>query len=129
VSALRAVLAAVLEARPGTGLDDIARRLELSRDEVEAMVDYWARRGVLSVQRLRGCPGGACGVPRGPRAPRPAADAAPGTGAGRDAAPGAGAGRDVVGGCPATGGGCPVGGRAGDGAPALLVIGKFQNRS
>ncbi len=61
MSALRAVLAAVRAAPPGTGLDAVARQLDLSRDEVEAMVDYWVRRGELTVEPLRSCSGGGCG--------------------------------------------------------------------
>lgn len=53
-SPLRAVLAAVRSAGPGVGLDEIAKRLDLSRDEVDAMVGYWEERGVLSVTRLGG---------------------------------------------------------------------------
>ncbi|MBT8225583.1 MAG: hypothetical protein HKP61_16575 [Dactylosporangium sp.] len=61
MSTLRAVLSAVLTAAPGTGLDDIARGLELSRDEVDAMVGYWERRGELTVDRLLGCSASGCG--------------------------------------------------------------------
>jgi hypothetical protein len=58
---IREVLAAVREAPPGTGLAAIAQRLGLSRDEVGAIVDYWARRGELTVEALRGCSGGCPG--------------------------------------------------------------------
>ena len=54
-SPLRAVLAAVRTASSGTGLDEIARNLGLSRDEVDAMVDYWEQRGELAVDHGGGC--------------------------------------------------------------------------
>jgi hypothetical protein len=57
VSPLRAVLA---ELQAGE-VDPVrlARRLDLSRDEVEAMVDYWVRRERLSVRAV-GCPATGC---------------------------------------------------------------------
>jgi hypothetical protein len=75
VSALRAVLAAVTSASAGTGLAEIARRLDLSVDEVGAMVDYWVRRGRLVVEPLAGCGPAACAGCRlrGPSCPAPAA--------------------------------------------------------
>jgi hypothetical protein len=51
---LARVLTEVRAAAPGTGLDEVARRLGLSRDEVDLAVDYWARRGELVVDEL-GC--------------------------------------------------------------------------
>lgn len=60
VSPLRRVL---LELQLGTGLDDIAQHLGLARDEVEAMVEYWVRRGRLTLRRIdRTCPTGGCGA-------------------------------------------------------------------
>lgn len=113
MSTLRAVLAAVRAARPGTGLDDVARSLGLSRDEVDAMVDFWVRRGELTAEPLRGCPSaGRCGARDGAR------------GGARDGVSG---GVPGGGGCPSAGAGCPLAalsGRAGgDGRPALVVIG------
>jgi hypothetical protein len=113
VSQLRAVLAAVLAAPPGTGLDRIAERLDLSRDEVEAMVDYWVRRGKLSVRRLRGCSAGGCSPAGGPGC--------------RPGEPGCRPGEPDGAGCPTIGSSRPTigsaGGSAGD-APALLAIGR-----
>ena len=71
---LRAVLDAVRTAAPGTGLDEIARSLGLARDEVDAMVDYWERRGKLTVERLRGCSSAGCSA-RGPAGCSAGADA------------------------------------------------------
>ncbi len=75
MSALRAVLAAVSSAPASTGLAEIARRLDLSVDEVGAMVDYWVRRGRLVVEPLTGCGPAACAGCRlrGPRCPAPEA--------------------------------------------------------
>nr|WP_240943038.1 FeoC-like transcriptional regulator [Planosporangium thailandense] len=43
-------------------LDEVARNVGVSRGEVDAMVDYWVRRGQLTVEEIgRGCPGGGCG--------------------------------------------------------------------
>lgn len=62
MSALRAVLAEVRGASDPTTLDAIARRLQLGRDEVEAMVDYWVGRGQLAVVELAThCPANSCG--------------------------------------------------------------------
>ena len=56
----RRVLDAVRTAGPGTGLDDIARRLGLRRDDVDAAIGYWLCRGELSTRRVdcasTGCP-------------------------------------------------------------------------
>ena len=57
MSLLRRVLAEVSAAHR---LDDIAERLGLSRDEVDAMVEYWVRRGRLSLEEVGGCPAGGC---------------------------------------------------------------------
>lgn len=61
MSLLREVLARVRTAAPGTGLDDIARGLGVTRDEVDAMVEYWVRRGELVVDELGSCSSGGCG--------------------------------------------------------------------
>jgi hypothetical protein len=58
---LHQVLTELACADPGTDLDAIARRLDLGRDELDSMVDYWVRRGRLQRQELRSaCPGGGC---------------------------------------------------------------------
>jgi FeoC like transcriptional regulator len=99
---LRAVLDAVRTAAPGTGLDEIARSLGLARDEVDAMVDYWERRGKLTVERLRGCSSAGCSA-RGPA--------------------GCSAGSDGGGFAGSDGGGCPLAGASGgDGRPVLIAI-------
>lgn len=61
MSVLREVLAQVRTAPAGTGLDDIARGLSVSRDELNAMVEYWVRRGELVVDQLSSCASGYCG--------------------------------------------------------------------
>lgn len=63
MSPLRRVLAEITAARGGgVSLDDVARRVGVTRDEVDAMVDYWVRRGRLSVEEIgRACPSGGCG--------------------------------------------------------------------
>ncbi|WP_433352653.1 FeoC-like transcriptional regulator [Microtetraspora malaysiensis] len=62
MSALRRVLEEITAARGGTSLDEIARRLEISRDEVDAMVSYWIRKGRLSADDIAAaCPSGGCG--------------------------------------------------------------------
>ncbi len=79
MSALRRVLAEITAARGGTSLDEIARRLDLGRDEVDAMVGYWIRKGRLSADDIAAaCPGGGCGA----------------CVLGRDGGPGCGPGRD-----------------------------------
>jgi hypothetical protein len=64
---LARVLAEIRAAPPGTGLDELARRVGLSRDEADLAVDYWVRRGELVVGEL-GCAATSCaGCPlRGP---------------------------------------------------------------
>jgi hypothetical protein len=61
-SPLRRVLAEVRAAADApTTLDGIATRVGVTRAEVESMIDYWARRGRLSVDQIgRGCPGSGC---------------------------------------------------------------------
>lgn len=62
MSTLRRVLAEITAARGGTSLDEIARRLGLGRDEVDAMVGYWIRKGRLAAEDIAAaCPGGGCG--------------------------------------------------------------------
>lgn len=61
MSMLRQVLARVRTAVPGSGLDDIARGLGVTREEVDAMVEYWVRRGELVVDELSSCASGGCG--------------------------------------------------------------------
>jgi hypothetical protein len=60
-SPLRRVLREIRSAG-SVRLDDVAKAVGVSRDEVDAMVDYWVRRGQLSVEEIgRGCAGGGCG--------------------------------------------------------------------
>ncbi|WP_405484928.1 FeoC-like transcriptional regulator [Nocardia sp. NBC_00511] len=62
LSPLRQVLAEITGARGELNLDQIARRVGVSRDEIRSMVDYWQRKGRLSVERLgSGCPAAGCG--------------------------------------------------------------------
>jgi hypothetical protein len=61
LSPLRQVLREIRSAGSAS-LDDVARAVGVSRDEVHAMVDYWVRRGQLSVEEIgRGCASGGCG--------------------------------------------------------------------
>ena len=75
--ALRAVLAEIRAARGGgVSLAEVARRVGVSREEAEAMVDYWVRRGALGTTDLgRGCASGGCGG-----CPSAARDGGPGCG-------------------------------------------------
>ncbi|MEN8652567.1 FeoC-like transcriptional regulator [Streptomyces sp. 21So2-11] len=57
---LRDVLAAVETAPAGSTLAGIARDLGISRDEVEAIVEYWAGRGRLRVSAMAPCPPTGC---------------------------------------------------------------------
>ncbi|MER7504341.1 FeoC-like transcriptional regulator [Nonomuraea pusilla] len=59
--ALRQVLAEIVAARGTAHLGEIARRAGITRDEAEAIVDYWVERGRLSRDRLGGCPPRGCG--------------------------------------------------------------------
>jgi hypothetical protein len=63
--ALRAVLAEIRASRGDVSLTEVARRVGVSRDEVDAMVDYWVSRGALTSTEIgRTCgPGtsGGCG--------------------------------------------------------------------
>lgn len=61
-SPLRRVLAEITESRGDFSLDQIARRVGVSLDEAKAMVDYWVRKGRLSVEQIgSGCPSTGCG--------------------------------------------------------------------
>ncbi|MFE3192405.1 FeoC-like transcriptional regulator [Nocardia sp. NPDC059240] len=61
-SPLRRVLAEITESRGEFSLDQVARRVGVSRDEAQAMVDYWVRKGRLSVEQIgSGCPSTGCG--------------------------------------------------------------------
>jgi hypothetical protein len=62
VSPLRRLLEEVTAARGGVTMDEIARRVGVGRDEADAMVAYWVRKGRLSVDDLgAACPSGGCG--------------------------------------------------------------------
>jgi hypothetical protein len=60
MSVLGDVLTAVRAARSGSTLDDVAEQLGLTRDDVAAMVDYWVRRGELTIDEVGGCPPVGC---------------------------------------------------------------------
>ncbi|MBL1073561.1 hypothetical protein JK358_04070 [Nocardia sp. 2] len=63
MSPLRQVLAEITAARGGVRLDDVARRVGVSRAEVDSMVEYWVRRGRLSTEAIgSGCPSDGCGT-------------------------------------------------------------------
>jgi hypothetical protein len=62
VSALRQILKEITTSRGGVSLDEIARRVGVSREEAEAMVGYWVRKGRLSADDVASaCPSGGCG--------------------------------------------------------------------
>ncbi|MGW2479248.1 FeoC-like transcriptional regulator [Streptomyces sp. NPDC001571] len=63
MSLLREVLARIESAaRTGAGLDAVARSLGLSRGEVDAMAEYWVRKGRLTREEIGGgCPTSGCG--------------------------------------------------------------------
>ena len=75
--ALRAVLAEIRAARGGgVSLAEVAGRVGVSREEAEAMVEYWVRRGALDTTDIgRGCSSGGCGG-----CPSAARDGGPGCG-------------------------------------------------
>ncbi|MCN9243808.1 FeoC-like transcriptional regulator [Streptomyces sp. RY43-2] len=75
--ALRAVLAEIRAARGGgVSLTEVAQRVGVSREEAEAMVEYWVQRGALATTDLgRGCASGGCGG-----CPSAARDGGPGCG-------------------------------------------------
>lgn len=57
----------LLRERPGRAdLESIARQLDLGRDEVDAMVDYWVRRGELKRTVFGACAATVCGMPTRP---------------------------------------------------------------
>ncbi|MEC3952462.1 FeoC-like transcriptional regulator [Nocardia sp. CDC153] len=61
-SPLRRVLAEITESRGDFNLDQVARTVGVSADEARAMVDYWVRKGRLSVEQIgSGCPTTGCG--------------------------------------------------------------------
>ncbi|MFE9537339.1 FeoC-like transcriptional regulator [Streptomyces sp. NPDC006691] len=80
MSLLREVLARIESAaRTGAGLDAVARSMGLSRSEVEAMAEYWVRKGRLTREEIGGgCPPSGCGG-------CPIANSGCGTGGGRPA--------------------------------------------
>lgn len=63
VAPLRQVLAEVKSsAGGGISLSEIARKVGVSNDEASSMIDYWVRRGKLSVDDLgNACASGGCG--------------------------------------------------------------------
>lgn len=75
--ALRAVLAEIRAARGGgVSLAEVARQVGVSREEAEAMVEYWVQRGALGTTDIgRGCSSGGCGG-----CPSAARDGGPGCG-------------------------------------------------
>ncbi|MTJ61626.1 hypothetical protein GL305_11705 [Nocardia seriolae] len=62
ISPLRRVLAEITASRGDFSLDQLARSVGVSTDEARAMVDYWVRKGRLSVEQIgSGCPATGCG--------------------------------------------------------------------
>ena len=63
MSALRQVLAEVkASAGGGISLAEVARKVGISSEEASSMIDYWARKGRLSVDDIgNACASGGCG--------------------------------------------------------------------
>lgn len=62
-SPLRRILEEINGAHEAVSLDEIARRIGITRDEADAMVAYWVRKGRLSSDDLSAaCPSGGCGT-------------------------------------------------------------------
>lgn len=62
MSPLRQILKEITASRGGVSLDEIARRVGVSRGEAESMVGYWVRKGRLSAEDMAAaCPSGGCG--------------------------------------------------------------------
>lgn len=60
MSELRRVLTEIRAAPPAGGLDELARRLGVCRDELDAMIGYWVHRGELVVEEMAGCTSAGC---------------------------------------------------------------------
>ena len=61
MSELGAVLDAVRAAPAATSLDLLARRLKMSRDDLDAALGYWVHLGELVVEELPNCASTGCG--------------------------------------------------------------------
>lgn len=60
MSPLHRVLAEIRAAPATASLDDLARRLAVSRDELDAMIGYWVHQGELVVEEITGCASSGC---------------------------------------------------------------------
>ncbi|MPZ84484.1 MAG: hypothetical protein GEV28_30475 [Actinophytocola sp.] len=60
MSHLARVLAEIRASTTATGLDELARRLGVSRDDLDALIGYWVHRGELVVDETIGCTAGSC---------------------------------------------------------------------
>jgi hypothetical protein len=60
VNPLHRVLAEIRERPAATSLDELGRRLGLSRDELDAVVGYGLHSGDLVVETITGCAVGSC---------------------------------------------------------------------
>jgi hypothetical protein len=60
MSVLDRVLAELRAAPAGTSLDELARRAEVPREQVDAAVGYWVHSGELVVEEITGCAAGSC---------------------------------------------------------------------
>lgn len=61
MSQLGRVLTEIRAAPTATSLDELASRLEVSRDDLDAMIGYWVHCGELIVEEISGCAAGSCG--------------------------------------------------------------------
>jgi hypothetical protein len=61
MSQLHRVLAEIRAGAAATSIDDLARRLSIPRDDLDAMIGYWVHRGELMVEGTVSCGGGSCG--------------------------------------------------------------------
>jgi hypothetical protein len=60
MSQLQRVLNEIRAGAGATSIDDLARRLNIPRDDLDAMVGYWVHRGELLVEGTVNCASGSC---------------------------------------------------------------------
>jgi hypothetical protein len=60
MSQLDRVLAEIRAGARATSIDDLARRLNIPRDDLDAMIGYWVHRGELMVDGTGSCARGSC---------------------------------------------------------------------
>jgi hypothetical protein len=60
LSVLDRVLAEFRNGTAAMSLDELARRMRLPRDQVDAAVGYWVHSGELVAEQVAGCAAGSC---------------------------------------------------------------------